>query len=65
MNAREVLAMARALGLRVEKVRRTGEVRVTLPDGRFVTTSDPSRRKDASKHLEHAVLRVARERGQR
>lgn len=60
MNAREVLRLS--LGLRVESVRRTGEVRVTLPDGRTVTTSAPSRRKDASAKLEAAVLRVAKAR---
>lgn len=63
MNTREVLRLARQLGLKVEEVRRTGEVRVTLPSGRSITTSAPSRRKDASKALEVAVLRLAREQG--
>lgn len=50
MSLKAALRRARELGLRVELVYRTGEVRVIRPDGRPLTINN--RRKDAPKALE-------------
>ncbi len=51
MNTREALKKAKLLGLTVSNVHRTGEVRVQFPDGKYVTTSHPTRRKDCCRKL--------------
>ncbi len=60
MNAREALRLAKDLGLEVKGVRRTGEVRVTFPDGRTITTAHPTRRKDCCALLEARLNQLVR-----
>lgn len=56
MSLRDALRLAERLGCRVEPKRRTGEVRVTLPDGEAVILSRA--RKDAPRVLSTALARL-------
>lgn len=49
VSKREALRIAESIGCRVDYPNRTGEVRVTSPEGRRVRMNN--RRKDASLHL--------------
>jgi len=59
-NLRELLAMAQRLGLRVEPVRRTGEVRVYGSDGTRATCN--VRRKDGNRKLLSIIRKAEKER---
>lgn len=60
MNARDALARLQALGCIVETVNRTGEIRIRPPGAmaKCITTSHPSRRKDAARVVVQLLKRL-------
>lgn len=65
MNTREAVRRLREMGVPVEEVRRTGEMRVRRPDGLFIAFAHPTRRKDASRALTVCVRAWEVQRGVR